>query len=281
MIDNIFSLSDAEREYENLAEFSSHGLSITGFPSIDRKIREFRPGEVACLEAATGNGKTTVSLNWAQKYTIESGQPTLIFSLEMPVRDIYERIIQIRMDLSGEEVEKNYAENNLGFKTRVSQLLAELHNLHIVGANELPLKQIKSKIQKAENEIFHAKPGLIVIDYISQVLAGGRDMYEQTSRAARGLKSLAKDMNVPILFLSQVPKSYTIYDTLTLGSARDSGAIEEASDFVLALNRVRGRSTDDFIKLNLEILKNRKGGLTKVPIKLYKKNLRTEEDEGI
>ena len=97
------------------------------------------------------------------------------------------------------------------------------------------------------------------------------------------MKDLSKETNVPIIYLSQVTKQYTEYDELQINSARDSGSVDEASDFVLALwkqkdKRPESEQTD--IPINLAILKNRKGGLGKITVRMQKRNLRILEDEN-
>jgi replicative DNA helicase len=114
--------------------------------------------------------------------------------------------------------------------------------------------------------------------YLSLVRGTGKDLYEQTSRVARGIKDLAKESNVPIIFLSQVTKQFTEYDELQINSARDSGSVDEASDFVLALWKEKDkRDEQPDIPQMLGILKNRKGGLGKIKIEMDKRSLKILE----
>ena len=122
--------------------------------------------------------------------------------------------------------------------------------------------------------------GLVLVDYLGLVNEKGKDLYEQVSRVARGLKEMAKALDVPIVFLSQVTKQFQPTTELELGAARDSGSIDEAADFVVGIWRDKDRpETDDDILMQCGLLKNRKGGLGTTPIKLNKRSLRFTAEE--
>ena len=194
--------------------------------------------------------------------------------MEMPITSVYERACQIESGLTGYEIENQYKQNT------ASLTFTTLKNFYTVTQSGLNLEQIKNLISIAEKNIYHKKTGLVLIDYLGLVKGNGKDIYEQVSRVARSTKDLAKELNVPIIFLSQVNRNYKEYDELEINAARDSGAIDEASDFILGIwkekdKRPESEQTD--IKLKLGILKNRKGGLGRTSISMSKRSLKVLE----
>jgi len=176
---------------------------------------------------------------------------------------------------------ENYTrENDIEQKSKANLVFSELSNFYLITKNGLNLNQIKEFILFGEKNIYHKQTGLILIDYLGLVKGEGKDLYEQTSRVARGMKDLAKEINVPIIFLSQVTKQFTEFDELQINSARDSGSVDEASDFVLALWKEKDKRSEDEqkdIPLMLAILKNRKGGVGKTKIVMDKRSIKILE----
>jgi archaellum biogenesis ATPase FlaH len=269
----IYSLQDAEAVYKDYIKKIDSCKAKTGYSSIDKKIRGIMPGETLCILGKTSVGKSALLQNIGMNFAKESKEPVLFFSMEMPITSVYERACQIESGLTGYEIENEYKRNsNLIFTT--------LKNFYTIEQSGLNLEQIKNLIRFAEKNIYHRKTGLVLIDYLGLVKGNGKDIYEQVSRVARSSKDTAKELNIPIIFLSQVNRNYKEYDELEINAARDSGAIDEASDFILGIwkekdNRPETEQTD--IKLKLGILKNRKGGLGRISITMDKKSLKILE----
>lgn len=278
----ILSLKDASKIYEDYVHKITKCKVKTGFGKIDDRIRGIMPGETMCILGKTSVGKSAFLHNIGLNYARESNEPVLFFSMEMPTTSVYERTLQIETGFSGYNIENFTRENDIELKTKANIIFSELSNFYLITKNGLNLNQIKEFIVFGEKNIFHQKTGLVLIDYLGLVKGDGKDLYEQTSRVARGMKDLAKEINVPIIFLSQVTKQFTEYDELQINSARDSGSVDEASDFVLAIwkqkdKRPESEQTD--IPINLAILKNRKGGLGKISVSMQKRNLKITEDD--
>lgn len=278
----IYNLQDAEIEYKNyVKQIDSFKVKI-GFDTIDKKIRGIMPGETMCILGKTSVGKSALLQNIGMNFTKESKEPVLFFSLEMPVNSVFERAMQIETGLSGYEVENQYKFNSEDIKLKAKLLFNDLSNFYIITKSGLNLEQIKNLIMFAEDNIYHKKTGLILIDYLGLVRESGKDIYEQVSKVARAIKDIAKEFNVPIIFLSQVNRNYKEYDELTIDSARDSGVIDEASDFIIGIWKEKDDKSEieqPEIKLKLGILKNRKGGLGRASITMSKKSLRIVESD--
>lgn len=268
----IYDLKQAEKVYQDYVKNIDSKKAKTGFDFIDKKIRGIAPGETLCILGKTSVGKSALLQNIGMNFAKLSGEPVLFFSMEMPVTSVYERACQIESGLTGYEIENNYRKNaNLVFTT--------LNNFYTVQQSGLDLEAMKDLILAGEQNIYHKKTGLVLIDYLGLVKGSGKDVYEQVSKVARSTKDLAKELNVPIIFLSQVNRSFGEFDELTIGASRDSGAIDEASDFILGLWKQKDSDeSEQTIKLNLGILKNRKGGLGKVSISMDKRSLKILEN---
>ena len=279
----IYNLREAEKEYESYISRIETCKVKTGFNLIDKKIRGIMPGETMCILGKTSVGKSAFLQNIGINFCKESKEPVLFFSMEMPITSVYERALQIESGLTGYEIESQYKRNSQEIKKKTNLIFTNISNFYTIEKSGLNLEQIKNLTRTAEEYIYHKKTGLILIDYLGLIKGNGKDIYEQVSRIARSTKDLAKELNVPIIFLSQVNRNYKEYDELEINAARDSGAIDEASDFVLAIwkekdKRPETEQTD--IKLKLGILKNRKGGLGKISITMDKKSLKVLEVES-
>lgn len=278
----VFDLKKAGKKYQEFIQGLSGQKVTTGFDLVDKKLRGIMPGETCCILGKTSVGKSAFLQNIGMNYAKSSGEPVLFFSMEMPITSVFERTIQIETGLSGYEIESMFRENDAEIITHADLVFTNLPNFYTITKSGLNLESIKELTRFSEQTIYHKKTGLILVDYLGLIREEGKDIYQQVSKVARGMKDIAKDLNVPIIYLSQVTKAYSEYDELQLGAARDSGAIDEASDFILALWKEREAKQDLYPKeftLNLGILKNRKGGLGKVSIQMDKRSLKIAEKE--
>jgi len=266
----IYSLEEAEKEYRKYA-LDNESKVKTGFAEIDKAIRGISPGEVCCIVGKTSVGKSALLQNIGMNNLRSSNKPILFFSLEMPITSVFERTLQIAEDMTGKEIENQY-KNNQGFNAN----LMSFSNLHTITKSGLNVQAIGMLIDKAEKR--YGSSGLVLIDYLGLVNGEGRDIYQQVSKVARDIKRLAKERKVPIIYLSQITKQYSPYDELELGAAIDSGAIDEAADFVIGIwkdkNERNSSENAKEIQLQLGILKNRKGKLGRIDLTMTKKNLR-------
>jgi len=275
-VPEILNLKQAGEIYQDYISRIDSCKVKTGYDSIDTKIRGLMPGETMCVLGKTSVGKSAFLQNIGLNFAKTSGEPVLFFSMEMPITSVYERTLQIETGLTGYEIENAVKRDDEDIKIKANLVLNYLPNFYIIAKSGLNLEQINQFISFAEQNIYHKKTGLVLIDYLGLVRGQGKDLYEQTSRVARGIKDLAKELDVPVIFLSQVTKQYTEYDELQINSARDSGSVDEASDFVLALWKEKREEQNDIPQM-LGILKNRKGGLGKIKIEMSKRSLKIIE----
>lgn len=276
----VFNFRDAGKVYADFIGSLKKAKAKTGFETIDNKLRGIMPGESLCVLGKTSVGKSAFLQNAGMNYAKSSGKPVLMFSLEMPVTSVFERAAQIELGTSGYELENDFMRNTGDIPSFAEMLFSKLPNFYCIEKSGLTLENVESLVRYAEENVYHDKTGLLLIDYLGLVKSTGRDIYEQVSRVARGMKDLAKSLQIPIIFLSQVNRNYSPFDELQIDAARDSGAVDEASDFILGLwydGKQDERAKAN--KLILGILKNRRGGLGKVPVEMERKTLRMKEGD--
>lgn len=245
-----------------------------GFPVLDEKIRGVKKGEVMTIIGKTSVGKSAFLQNIAMKFAEYSGEPTLFFSMEMPESSVMERSIQIDMNQSGYQVELVCSET-YGVATDMAEIIFNKYPSFLcVDESGLTIERIEKIIDFSETNIYHKPTALVVIDYLGLIKSKEKNIYERVSEIARELKNLAKRRKIALITLSQTTKQNDTTSELTMGSARDSGVIDEASDFVIGLWKDKeSNETDQFVEMQLGILKNRNGFTGTVPIKMNRKNL--------
>ncbi|MCL4510018.1 MAG: primase C-terminal domain-containing protein [Bacteroidetes bacterium] len=279
----VYDLRDAGKVYAEFIGSMKKAKAHTGFETVDKKLRGIMPGESLCVLGKTSVGKSAFLQNAGINYAKSSGRPVLFFSMEMPITSVFERAAQIEFELSGYEIENDLTRNTGDIQGFAEMLFSKIPNFYCIEKNGLTLEAIESLVRYAEENVYHDKTGLVLIDYLGLVKSSGKDIYEQVSKVARGMKDLAKSLGVPIIFLSQVNRNYSAFEELQIDAARDSGAVDEASDFILGLWREQVGSEDDTspeMRLKLGILKNRRGGLGKITVEMERRTLRMKEVDG-
>jgi replicative DNA helicase len=210
----------------------------TGFVDIDEMTRGLQPGDLVIIAARPSMGKTSLVLNMAQHVAVQAGHTVGFFSLEMSKESLFIRLLtsEAQIDshrlMSGHIAERDYS--------RISHALEQLSSMRLfiddsanIGVLEM---RAKSRRLQAEHGL-----SLIVVDYIQLMNARGR--YEnrtlELASISRSLKGLAKELNVPIVVLSQLsraPESRSDHRP-QLSDLRESGALEQDADVVILIYR--------------------------------------------
>lgn len=239
------------------------GLS-TGLPDIDKRILGLNDGELIFIAARPGMGKTSIALNIALHVGKHSGKAVAIFSLEMTREQIvtrmlaYEGLVNGKKLITGNLTEEDWRRIGAAAST-ISQT-----DMYVDDNPVLTVTDMNAACRRIENL------GLVVIDYLQLMTsAGGKSKYSGESRTqvvsdiSRMLKIMAKELNVPVVCLSQLSRaSETRQDKRPqLSDLRESGSIEQDADVVIGLYR-DGYYNQECENPNLAeaiILKNRKG----------------------
>lgn len=253
----------------------THRLHL-GYPELDAIVRGVAPGELMQILGRSGVGKTAFMLNLIERMT-EAGQiPTLIFSLEQPGLELFERMASLTTGLPGRELEQRARDEDPDLPQRLLKVCERWHHVVVV-EQPTTLDRLDALVSAARASTLWPGPlRLVAVDYIG--LIGHRrpaTPYEQVSAAAKSLKQLAKTHRVGVVALAQIGREgESGGEPVTLHSGRDSGVLEEASDYVLGLWRPELREKLDPAarravkgQFKVRVLKNR-GGRAPVTVTL-------------
>ena len=211
----------------------------TGFVDLDSMTRGFQPGDLVIIAARPSMGKTSLVLNIAQYVALQPEHTVGVFSLEMSKESLFLRLLtsEAQIDshrlMSGTIGQKDYS--------RISHALETLSamRLHIDDTASLGVLEMRAKARRLQAEQMGLS--LLVVDYIQ--LMSGRGRFEnrtlELAAISRSLKGLAKELNVPVVVLSQLsraPEARADHRP-QLSDLRESGALEQDADVVLLIYR--------------------------------------------
>jgi len=232
---NLKELEDTSRTAGELS-----GLS-TGFPVVDRYLLGLQSGQLLILAARPGMGKTSLGLNISINSCKSSGLPVALFSLEMLDSELSMRILSSESKIDSRRLRtKNFLDTDL---RSIGHAVQELSQLPIFindnGGTTAP--DILSQSRKIKSEY---GLGLIVIDYLQLMRSHTRNpsREQQIAEISRSLKAMAKELQCPVLALSQLNRSVESRPDKRPNTSdlRESGAIEQDADVVMMVYR------DDF-----------------------------------
>lgn len=273
-------LRRAQAKLEELAKNKRSITGIeTGFPDFDKITTGLQGGEMIILAARPGMGKTALALNMATYAATHTKKAVAIFNLEMSAEMLINRMISsFGVDAyklqTGNMQEKDWKRYN----EALSQL-AET-NMYIEDNAGVTAQEIRAKCRRLASS--EAGLGLVVIDYLQLVSSGSRRVESrqvEVSEISRSLKTMALELNVPVIALSQLSRSAEKRESNQpmLADLRESGSLEQDADMVLFINRKDYyEKAKDFnqkiVPAELIIAKHRKGGLGTVNL-LFELNL--------
>jgi len=265
----IWSIFDEYKDYIQISQKVNIGI-----PEIDQKIRGVRPGQIMTIMGYTGNFKTAVIQNILRHYHSYSKEPVLFFQLEMPRLEIFERAIQMERELAGDEVEKMFEDGS--YEMIIDEIKTKLENFYVVDKSGLSFTEIAKYVKIAEEKIYKRKTGLIGIDFIQLMSGEGITNAQKIDEVAKQCKKVMKNLNIPVIQVSQVTGVENNHTPIVLNDSRDSKTINIMSDYMVGI-WMNEEQTHQIIAL----LKNRKGGLCKIKRKINKKSLRFGESYEI
>jgi replicative DNA helicase len=254
-----------KKTFVELSEIRSMRKGITGircgFPSLDHMTSGFQKGDLIVLAARPSMGKTALALNIALNASV-SGHSVGLFSLEMSGEQLSMRLLSTSSGLAHHRI-RNASLANLEWEL-LTNTAADLSNskLFIEDTAMLNVMDLRTKARKLK-----AEKGMdfIVIDYLQLLTSPRRheNRHQEVSEISRSLKSLAKELEVPVLALSQLSRAVDsrIDKRPMLSDLRESGAIEQDADVIMFLYRdiVYNKETENPASAELIIGKQRNG----------------------
>ncbi len=220
---------------------STMGLE-TGYTKLDEMTNGLQPGDFIVIAGRPSMGKTALALNIGTHVAKDCKQPVAIFSLEMTTETLIERIISAESKIPFNMLRKGFLLSDSDWK-RLTSIATDLRQLPIyIDDSPSPrVLEIKAKARRLKAESGLA---LVIIDYIQLCEptgppSGQRNRQQEISDISRALKALAKELNVPVITLSQLSRLPERREDRRpqLADLRESGAIEQDADVVLLLYR--------------------------------------------
>lgn len=254
----------------------------TGFVDLDKMTTGFHPGEMVVIAGRPGLGKTSLAMNIADHAAVERGIAVGVFSLEMTKASLVVRMICARARVNARRIQSGYLSDS-DFP-KLTAAAGRLNASKIVINDQAGLSILGLRT-RARRMVQQHGIGLLVIDYL-QLMSAERsknDSREQeVSFISKGVKSLAKELGIPIIALSQLNRGIEKDKERRprMSDLRESGSLEQDADFVGILWKPSARDTDeedrDCIPVNLEVCKQRNGPTGTVPLTFMRTYTRFE-----
>ena len=250
----------------------------TGYRDLDNMTAGLQRSDLIILAARPSMGKTTLVTNLAYNVATVAKQPVLFFSLEMSKEQLVDRMLA---DASGVDA-WNIRTGNLSDQdfSKLSEAMGEMAEapIFIDDTPGLSVLEMRTKARRAA----HEQPlGLIIIDYLQLMQASGRgdgNRVQEVSEISRGLKLIARELNVPVIGLSQLSRSVESRSPQIpqLSDLRESGSIEQDADIVMFIYREAYYNPDTEREnvTDLIIAKHRNGPTGKVELYFHPERLR-------
>jgi replicative DNA helicase len=210
----------------------------TGFYDLDYKMAGLQPSDLVLIAARPSMGKTAFVLNIAEYVALKSNITTVLFSLEMSQDQLVKRILAMNSKVDSQAIRTGSLAGEEWTRLMESARIIGNSNLVIDDTSAISVSELRSKCRKLKLE---KNLGLVVIDYL-QLMSGSKkaeSRQQEISEISRSLKSLAREINVPVIALSQLSRAVEQRPDKRpmLSDLRESGAIEQDADVVMFIYR--------------------------------------------
>ena len=273
---------------ERMNEIAKNGSSLlgasTGYKDLDSKLQGLQNGDLIIVAARPSMGKTALSMNIVENFVLNKDifGGVLVFSLEMPAESLTTRLLASNAKIDQQKV-RSASMNQTDLKKFMesSSKLKDLP-LYIDDSSMISPMELRARARR----IARQEPNglsLIVVDYLQlmQLPASQENRVNQISEISRSLKMLAKELNVPVIALSQLNRAVEQRPNKRpiMADLRDSGAIEQDADVILFIYRdeVYNEDSEEGNKAEIIIGKQRNGPIGKVNLTFLKEFTRFED----
>jgi replicative DNA helicase len=273
---------------ERMHEIAKKGSSLlgasTGFKDLDRKLQGLQDGDLIVVAARPSMGKTALSMNIVENIILNKDIPggILVFSLEMPAEALTTRLLASNARIDQQKVRAaSMNKDELNRFMESSKKLQDLP-LYVDDSSMLSPMELRARARR----IFRQEPkglSLIVVDYLQlmQIPGSQENRVNQISEISRSLKMLAKDLNVPVVAISQLNRAVDQRPNKKpiMSDLRDSGAIEQDADVILFIYRdvIYNEDSEEGNKAEIIIGKQRNGPIGKINLTFMKEFTRFED----
>ncbi|MDE7167855.1 MAG: replicative DNA helicase [Clostridia bacterium] len=264
-------------KFQNLAKDKDAYRGVaTGFNRLDRLTNGLQKSDLIVLAARPGMGKTSLAMNIVEHAAVEDGKVCAVFSLEMPEVQIIQRLLCSNAEVSmSTALSGKLTDNDWKQLVKASERLRK-SKISIDDSSRVTPAEILSKCRriKARN---NGQLDLVMIDYIQLMSSGKKggeeNRVQEVASITRDLKIMAKELDVPVIALSQLRRIQSGEPQLT--DLRESGAIEQDADMVMFISRPDVTASEEDLKNGkvvkgeafLNIAKNRNGSLDRIRLR--------------
>ena len=271
--------------FERLERIFREGKSITGvstgYVELDKLLSGLQASELLILAARPSQGKTALALNLAENISIRAGMPVAFFSLEMSKESLLQRLVASVAQIDGHKFRTGHLSREDW--RRMTEALGTISSapLWIDDAGSTSVLEIGAKARRLKRD---KGLKLLVVDYLQLITARGRfnSRQEEVASISRGLKGLAKELQIPVLVLSQLTRAPEREERgPQLSDLRESGAIEQDADVVMFIYRPHwakmDASPEERDQAEIQVAKQRNGPTDKVRFVFRSRLTRFEE----
>lgn len=274
------------RAVEKIDALYHNGDAITGLATglsdLDEMTSGLQPSDLVIVAGRPSMGKTTLVMNMAEHVAIKSGKPVLVFSMEMPSDSLAMRMMSSLGRIDQHKIRTGKLDDDDWPRvTSAVHMLSEAA-LFIDDSPGLSPSEMRARARRVAKE--HGSVGLIVVDYLQLMKVPGFNAENRTaeiSEISRSLKSLAKELQAPVIALSQLNRSLEqrADKRPVMSDLRESGAIEQDADLICFIYRDEVYNEDSPDKGTAEIIiaKQRNGPIGKVRVAFIGKYTRFED----
>jgi replicative DNA helicase len=213
----------------------------TGYRDLDNMLAGFQRSDLIILAARPSMGKTALALNFAHNVAVSAKEPVLMFSLEMSKEQLVDRLLSMESGVDAWALRTgNLTDTDF---EKIGQAMGTLSEAKMY-IDDTPGITVSDMRTKARREAHNQPLGLIVVDYLQLMSGGGKfanegNRVQEISEISRGLKGISRELNVPVLALSQLSRSVEnrTPQIPQLADLRESGSIEQDADVVAFIYR--------------------------------------------
>src|SRR5690554_1098644 len=279
-------VTQAKKRIEEIGKREGLSGLATGFHKLDVLTSGWQPSDLIIIAARPGMGKTAFVLSMARNIAIDGGQGVAIFSLEMSAVQLITRLISAETGLGSEKLRTGRLEQHEWEQLNVKVKDLEKAPLYIDDTASLSIFDLRAKARrlKSQHDI-----KLIIVDYLQLMTAGnsnnkgGGNREQEISTISRNLKALAKELDIPVIALSQLSRAVETRGPSKrplLSDLRESGAIEQDADIVSFIYRPEYYKIEEWDdeeatptagQAEFIVAKHRNGGLDNIRLKFIGK----------
>ena len=270
----------AKKRIEEISNKSGLSGVPSGFDKVDKLTSGWQPSDLVIIAARPGMGKTALTLSMARNIAVGQNVPVAFFSLEMSSVQLITRLISSETGLSSEKLRTGNLEKHEWEQLNVKVKGLEKAPLFIDDTPSLSIFDLRAKARRLASQ--HGIK-LIVVDYLQLMTAGGSqkggNREQEISTISRNLKALAKELNIPVIALSQLSRAVETRGGSKrplLSDLRESGAIEQDADIVSFIYRPEYYKIEEWDdeersptdgQAEFIVAKHRNGGLENIRLK--------------